>query len=118
MTSDGGKRDDEAPARSPGQARAPAADPAEVARWRAAESRLYPLVMSDPDLYGLAIGLVVEAREVLRAQCPTVASLAGIGSQAVLDACPSEPAVRGQGFDPTIAFDAARALRFRELAGG
>lgn len=73
--------------------------------------------MSDPDLYEMALGLVVEAREVLRAQCPTVGSLVSISAETVLASCPSEPAVRGQGLHTAIAFDAARAFRFREISG-
>lgn len=84
-------------------------------RWRAAESRLYPLVMADPDLYQLAVGLVVEAYEVLRRSCSTITALIECDAAGVLSECPSAAAVGDYGFDPAIAFDAARARLVREL---
>lgn len=86
-------------------------------RWRAAESHLYPLIMSDPDLYELAVTLVVEVREVLRRRCSTIAALIASAPAAVLDECPAAQAVRDGGFDPMVAFDAARAQLLRELPG-
>lgn len=74
--------------------------------------------MSDPELYELAVTLVVEAREVLRGQCPTISALLTSDPAAVLAACPAAQAVRDRGFDPVTAFDAARAHRLRELPGG
>lgn len=84
-------------------------------RWHAAESHLYPLIMSDPELYELAITLVVEAREVLRSRCSTVSALIASDPAAVLAECPAAQAVGDRGFDPLVAFDAARAHRLREL---
>jgi len=92
----------------------PGAD-AMARRWRAAESHLYPLIVSDPDLYELAVTLVVEAREVLRSRCSTVAALIASDPAAVLAECPAAQAVRDGGFDPVTAFDAARAQLLREL---
>lgn len=86
-------------------------------RWRAAESHLYPLIVSDPELYELAVTLVVEAREVLRSRCATVAELIASNPAAVLAECPAAQAVGDRGFDPVVAFDAARAQRLRELDG-
>lgn len=86
-----------------------------TARWRTAEAHLYPLIMSDPELYELALTLVVEARDVLRSECATVSALVESDAEAVLTRCPSRSAVREQGFDTLTAFDAARAQRFREL---
>lgn len=94
----------------------PGAD-AVARRWRAAESHLYPLIVSDPDLYELAVTLVVEAREVLRSRCSTVAALIASDPTAVLAECPAAQAVRDGGFDPVTAFDAARAQLLRELPG-
>ncbi len=85
-------------------------------RWRAAESQLYPLVMADPGLYQLAVALVAEACEVLRRNCSTVTALIDCEASGVLSACPSAAAVGDHGFDPVIAFDAARAQLLRELA--
>jgi len=84
-------------------------------RWRAAEAKLYPLVVADPDLYTLVVGLVVEARELLRAECATVSALLDASAAGVLARCESAPKVQGEGFDPRIAFDAARVARLREL---
>lgn len=84
-------------------------------RWQAAESRLYPLVMADPELYQLAVGLVAEVCEVLRRHCSTVTALHECDAAGVLSDCASATAVRDQGFDPAIAFDAARAQVLREL---
>jgi hypothetical protein len=87
-----------------------------AARWIAVEGRVYPLVMSDPDLYELVVGLVVEARDILRTECVTVADLVSSDAEAVLSRCPSRQAVGSGGFDTKAAFDAARAQRFRELS--
>lgn len=84
-------------------------------RWRAAEGQLYPLIMSDPELYELTVTLVVEVREVLRSECATVSALVSSDAVSVLMRCPSRSAVHDRGFDTMIAFDAARAQRFREL---
>jgi len=86
-----------------------------VARWRAAEARLYPLIMVDPELYEAAVTLVGEAAGVLRARCNTIRGLTETDAVDVLAACPSTTAVRALGFDPGTAFDAARAGRWREI---
>lgn len=72
--------------------------------------------MSDPDLYELVVGLVVEARDVLREECATVATLVASDAEGVLARCPAQSVVRSRGFDPVAAFDAARAQRFREFS--
>lgn len=95
--------------------RAAAAPPA-AARWKAAEDRLYPLVMVDPVLYEAALTLVGEVAEVLRRQCGTVAELVGADAAAVLAGCPSAPVLSALGLDPGVAFDAACAGHWRELA--
>lgn len=87
-----------------------------VLRWQAAEGRLYPLALADPDLFEAAVGLVVEARDVLRAECRTGAELAAIAAGTVLDRCHSAASVQEQGFDGRIAVDAARAQRWREMS--
>lgn len=88
---------------------------AAAARWRAAESHVYPLIMSDPDLYELVVQLIVEARDILRSECATVTDLVNAEAAPVLSRCSLETAVAVQGFSTTAAFDAARAQRFREL---
>jgi hypothetical protein len=86
-------------------------------RWRAAEARLYPLIVSDPDLYEAAVRLISEARDVLRETCRTAAELAEVECGGVLARCPSAAATTARGIDPDAAVDAARAHRWRELTG-
>jgi hypothetical protein len=87
------------------------------ARWRAAEARLYPLIMSDPDLYEAAVTLLSEARDVLRSQCDTASELAEVAAAGVLARCRSAVATTARGIDPDVVVDAARAYRWRELTG-
>lgn len=94
-----------------GSAELPAA-----ARWRAAEGRLYPLIMADPALYEAAVTLVCEAADVLRWQCGTFIDLIHADAALVLAKCPSARMMSALGFDPTTAFDAACAYRWRELS--
>ena len=91
-------------------------EPSGVARWRAAEDRLYPLIVVDPDLYEGAVMLVHEVAQVLSRECGSVAELTNVEAARVLALCPSTSLTAGSGFDPGTAFDAARAHRFRELA--
>jgi hypothetical protein len=86
-------------------------------RWQAAEARLYPLVMSDPDLYEAAVTLMSEARDVLRARCGTVSALADEEAARVLAGCPSAASTLARGVDADVVVDAARAYRWRELTG-
>jgi hypothetical protein len=85
--------------------------------WQAAEARLYPLVMSDPDLYEAAVTLMSEARDVLRARCGTVSELADEEAAGVLAGCPSAAATLARGVSADVVVDAARAYRWRELTG-
>jgi len=94
-----------------------APDQRDRARWEAAEARLYPLVLSDPELYEAAVTLMAEARDVLRSECDTVSALAEVEAAAVLARCPSAPATTARGVDPQTVVDAARAYRRRELTG-
>ena len=87
----------------------------DAARWRAAEGRLYPLIMVDPALYEVAVTLVCEAADVLRRRCGTVSELLGVDASTALASCPSAPVMSALGFDPGTAFDAACAYRWREL---
>lgn len=84
--------------------------------WQAAEARLYPLIMSDPDLYEAAVTLMAEARDVLRAECDTASAVAEKGTAAVLACCPSALRTLARGVDAETVVDAARAQRSRELA--
>ncbi len=76
---------------------------------------MYPLIVADPDLYTLAVALVVEVRDLLRVECTTIGALIDAAATDVLSRCGSAAEVRAQGFDPEVAFDAARAARLREL---
>jgi hypothetical protein len=100
------------------RSRADAEDPPYAARWNAAEDRLYPLVMVDPDLYEAAVTLVCQALDVLRSQCGTVAELTNADPAEVLRQCPAASTVAALGLDPGVVFDAACAYRSRDLAAG
>jgi hypothetical protein len=91
------------------------AEPPAAARWRAAEDRLYPLIIVDPSVYEAAVTLVCEVADVLRAQCGSVAALSAADPVVILARCPSAPVMSALGFDPRTAFDAACAYRWREL---
>lgn len=91
-------------------------EPFGVARWRAAEARLYPLIMVDADVYEAAVTLVHEVAQVLSRECGSIAELTRVEAARVLAQCPSTALTASSGFDPGTAFDAARAHRFRELA--
>jgi hypothetical protein len=86
-----------------------------VTRWRAAEGRLYPLIMVDSGLYEAAVTLVCEAADVLRWQCRSVDELLDVDAPGVLARCPSAPVMTALGFDPGTALAAACAYRWREL---
>lgn len=91
------------------------AEPPGAARWKAAEDRLYPLIMVDPALYEAALTLVREIADVLRSQCDTVSELVDADAAVILARCPSVSEMSALGLDPGGAFDAARACRWREL---
>jgi hypothetical protein len=86
-----------------------------AAGWRAAEARLYPLIMVDAALYEAAVTLVGEAVDVLRERCQTVSDLVHVDPVVVLSGCSSASTMADLGLDPTTAFDAACACRWREL---
>jgi hypothetical protein len=89
----------------------------EVARWTAAENRLYPLATVDADLYEAAVELVCQALDVLRSQCGTLDELGTVDPAVVLAQCPAASNLAALGFDPGVAFDAACAHRSRDLTG-
>jgi hypothetical protein len=104
--------DDGDAARLPGHGREAVA----VRKWRTAEGHLYPLVTVDPALYEDAVTLVSEAAGILRSRCADVTELIDVDPGEVLHRCPSAPAWTRRGLDPATAFDAARAVRWRELS--
>jgi hypothetical protein len=91
------------------------AEPPAAARWKAAEARLYPLVVVDSRLYEAAVTLVREVADVLRRRCGTVTELVDVDPAAILAGCPSASVMSAFGLDPGTAFDAACAYRWREL---
>jgi hypothetical protein len=86
-----------------------------VRGWRAAEGRLYPLITVDAGMYEEAVTLVREAADVLRACCADVTALIDADPRDVLARCPSASAWMERGLSPATVFDAARAVRWREL---
>ncbi|HEX5534044.1 MAG TPA: hypothetical protein VFX33_09925 [Actinomycetales bacterium] len=91
-------------------------EPSQVARWRVAEGRLYSLITVDAEMYEAAVTVVTEAAAVLRSQASCLAELLHADAPAVLSQCPSVQAMLALGLDPGVAFDAARAHCWRELA--
>jgi hypothetical protein len=92
--------------------------PADLARFRAAEDRLYPLAMTDPERYQRGVTLCGLLLDDLRASCPDV--------DAVLRRLPAlterlraradAAGIRLDGLDEQTVVDAACAVRCRELA--
>jgi hypothetical protein len=88
-----------------------------LARWRAAEGHLYPLVMVDSELYETAVTLVAEAGQVLRAECDSIEDLFDLDVAGVLARCRTAAQLAEAGINPATAVDAARARRALELHG-
>ena len=90
------------------------------ARFTAAEARLYPLVMVDPDSYERAVTLTGMLLEDLRSTCPDIDSvLKRRGALLPLLTGPADetrPSLAG--LNPETLVDAASALRCRELQAG
>jgi hypothetical protein len=87
------------------------------ARWRAAEGQLYPLVMVDPELYETAVTLVVEAAQLLRAECDSIEDLLDLDVAGVIARCRTAARLAEAGINPMTAVDAACARRVLELHG-
>ncbi len=91
--------------------------PMVLARFTLAESRLYPMAMSDPEGYERAIRLVGLVAEELRAECADLRSVID-RREALIAALPElaethHLALGGLPADAVV--DAASALRCREL---
>lgn len=92
--------------------------PAEaVARFTAAEARLYPLALVDPASYERAVSLTGMLLEDLRSACPDIASvLQRRGALLLLlDRTTDAGLPSLTGLDPGTLVDAASAVRCREL---
>jgi hypothetical protein len=113
-----GESPDVPPGEPPAEAAAELQVPPSVLRsWDEAEARLFPLVMAQPEVYELALGLVRRLLERLRETCPDLAALLAAherGADLVADLteglAAGVPGVR----DAVIAA-AACAMRYREL---
>jgi hypothetical protein len=99
----------------PGESPAEPQIPSSVLRsWDEAEARLFPLIMAQPEVYELALGLVRQLVERLRETCPELPDLLAAherGADLVADVSPAGvPGVR-----PEVLAAAACAMRYREL---
>jgi hypothetical protein len=91
--------------------------PAVLVRFTSAESRLYPMAMTDPDGYERAITLVGMVANELRQQCTDLDSVLERRNE-LIAALPGLAAAKGielRGLPPDAVVDAASALRCREL---
>ncbi len=91
--------------------------PEVLVRFTSAESRLYPLAMTDPDGYQRAITLVGMVANELRQQCTDLESVLERRNE-LIDALPGLAGAKGLelgGLPPEAVVDAASALRCREL---
>ena len=93
--------------------------PEELAqRWRAAEERLYPVVMVRPDLYERSIELVRSIADELRSVTTTAALVEAFGNAAEIAAgVIRRESLMVEGIDLGLATSAAFGLRNRELVG-
>jgi hypothetical protein len=88
-----------------------------MARFTAAEANLYPMVMSDPAGYELAISLVGLVAEELRRDCADVASVLERRGELIgrVPQLAAEADIDARGLSADVVVDAASALRCREL---
>jgi hypothetical protein len=85
--------------------------------WRAAEERLYPVVMVRPDLYERAVRMVRVVTDEL-AGCGDVAGLAATWSQAaeIVHRAAADAGLDLDGLDAGLIAGAGFSMRYRELA--
>ena len=88
-----------------------------MTRFTAAEASLYPMVMSDPAGYELAITLVGLVAEELRRDCADVAAVLGRRGELIgrVPRLAAEAGMSTGGLSAEVVVDAASALRCREL---
>jgi hypothetical protein len=91
--------------------------PDAVVRFTAAEARLYPLAMVDPEAYERAVTLTGTLLKDLRATCPDIDAVLHRREALMLLLTENTDAARSSlfGITPEILVDAASALRCREL---
>ena len=94
--------------------------PDAAARFTAAEARLYPLVMVDPDAYERAVTLTGMLSQDLRSTCADIDAV--LQRRTALLPLLTEPTDQARpslaGLNPETLVDAASALRCRELQAG
>jgi hypothetical protein len=91
--------------------------PEAMARFTAAEARLYPLAMVDADLYQRATALVGMLARDLRENCPDIEAVLG-RRDLLLTLLPDQAALAGvslAGLQADTVVDCASALRCREV---
>ncbi|MGH8822878.1 MAG: hypothetical protein ACRDVN_00160 [Jiangellaceae bacterium] len=95
----------------------PGIPPDAVARFTAAEARLYPLVIVDPEAYERAVTLTGLLLTDMRSTCPDVDAV--LRRREALLRLLTEPTDEARpsivGLNPETLVDAASALRCREL---
>lgn len=95
----------------------PQVPPSVLRSWDQAEARLFPLVMAQPEVYELALGLVRQLLERLRETCGDLPALLAAherGADLVADVSAAE-AAGGFGVRAEVIAAAACAMRYREL---
>ncbi len=91
-----------------------------MARFTAAEARLYPMALTDPAGYELATTLVGLVAAELRINCADVSTVLDRRAE-LIDGMPrlaDEAGLGGAGLPADAVVDAASALRCRELGAG
>jgi hypothetical protein len=91
--------------------------PEVLTRFTLAESRLYPMAMTDPEGYEHAVRLVGLAADVLRRECPDVDSVLRRRDELVtrLPELAEADDLSLRGLPADVLVDAACALRCREV---
>ncbi len=87
-----------------------------IAGWRAAEARLYPLVMAQPELYELYVAVVRAVADHLgSARTPQQLAEAFGGRAAILEAVVASHGFATDELDLELVAEAAFSLRYREV---
>jgi hypothetical protein len=89
-----------------------------VARWRADEQRLYPMIMVEPDRYERYLVVVRAVADELRViRSPQELAGAYRNSRATIDAVVGRTAISAQDLDLGLVASAAFSLRYTEILG-
>lgn len=87
-----------------------------IAGWRAAEARLYPFVMAQPELYERCVAVVRAVADDLRsARTPEQLAEAFGGRAAILESVVASRGFASEGLDLELVAQAAFGLRYREV---